>query len=332
MPSSQQTAFDRSRQNNAEKTPVENRSPSLIEEVIDGLSQPQKNLPSKYFYDTKGSELFDQICELDEYYPYRTEVAMLPAIAQDLSHVLTDPCNIVEFGAGSLAKIRVLLKHIDRIRRFTPIDIAGDFLRREAATLQAEFPQLKIDPVEADFTSQVALPNADNRLKNIGFFPGSTIGNFTPQFAQSFLAQARNTLGKGSLLLIGVDTKKSPAMLHKAYNDNLGITRDFNLNLLTHINRAAGADFNLDQFEHYAFYNPEMGRIEMHLVSQRAQTVNVGGERFKFRLGESIHTENSHKYSQDEFVQLAARAGWRSQRHWIGGQQLFSVHLLQAVE
>ena len=327
MPSPQQTKFDRS-----ENSALNESASALIEDVIDGLSQTQKILPSKYFYDTKGSELFDQICELEEYYPYRTEIAMLPASAQDLSHMLTEPCNIVEFGAGSLAKIRVLLKHIEHIRQFTPIDIAGDFLRREAAALQSEFPQLHIEPVEADFTRQVTLPKADKQSKNVGFFPGSTIGNFTPQAAQSFLAQARNTLGKGSLLLIGVDTKKSPAMLHRAYNDNLGVTRDFNLNLLTHINRTAGADFDLEQFEHYAFYNPEKGRIEMHLISQRAQTVRINGERFKFRQGESIHTENSHKYTQEEFTQLASRAGWRSLKHWVAGQQLFSVHLLQAAE
>lgn len=332
MPSRQQTVFDRSLHEISKKDPINRNSPSMSEDVIDGLSQPQKTISSKYFYDTRGSELFDQICELEEYYPYRTEVAMLPAIAQDVSHMLTEPSNIVEFGAGALTKIRILLKHIDSIRQFTPIDIAGDFLRREAATLQTEFPRLHIDPLEADFTSQVTLKNTDESIKNVGFFPGSTIGNFTPQFAQSFLAQVRNTLGKGSLLLIGVDTKKAPSILHSAYNDKFGITRDFNLNLLTHINRVTGADFKLGKFEHYAFYNPKEGRIEMHLVSQEAQTVSIAGERFKFREGESIHTENSHKYTQDEFLKLASGAGWRSVRHWIGGQQLFCVHLLQAVE
>jgi L-histidine Nalpha-methyltransferase len=321
-PSTMQTATESYNPNSA--------SPSLMEEVISGLSQQQKSLPSKYFYDTEGSELFDQICELEEYYPYRAEVAMLPAIAKDLSHMLTEPCNIIEFGAGSLAKIRILLKHIDKIDRFTPIDIAGDFLRREAATLQTEFPQLQVEPVEADFTGPVQLPN--NNMKNMGFFPGSTIGNFTPEFAQAFLSQARETLGRGSLMLIGVDTKKTPAMLHKAYNDQLGVTRKFNLNILNHLNRTTGADFDLDKFEHYAFYNPEKGRIEMHLISQIAQTITVGDSQFEFREGESIHTENSHKYTQEEFTQLAAQSGWRSTRHWIAGQQLFSVHLLQAID
>ncbi|BFM15505.1 L-histidine N(alpha)-methyltransferase [Maricurvus nonylphenolicus] len=304
---------------------------AVLSEVLDGLSQQQKSLPSKYFYDTEGSELFDQICELDEYYPYRTEIAMLPSIAQDVSHMLNEPCNIVEFGAGSLAKIRILLKHVDSISRFTPIDIAGDFLRREADTLQKEFPHVEVYPVEADFTRPVEL-NTNASLKNIGFFPGSTIGNFTTEAAQAFLTQARETLGNGSLLLIGVDTKKPPAMLHKAYNDQRGITRKFNLNMLAHLNRETGADFDLDKFEHYAFYNPEKGRIEMHLISQTEQTVTVAGNAFEFREGESIHTENSHKYTQQEFKQLASNSGWRSTRHWMGGQQLFSVHLLQAMD
>ncbi len=304
-------------------------TPNLLQlEAIEGLTQSQKTLPAKYFYDTKGSQLFDQICELDDYYPYRTEMALLPRIAKDLSTILSEPCHVVEFGAGALTKIRILLKHIKQIDSFTPIDIAGDFLRQQSKRLQQEFPQLEVTAVEADFTASVSLPASTS--KNIGFFPGSTIGNFEPEDAKIFLKQARETLGNHALLLIGVDTKKSPEVLHRAYNDSQGITRAFNLNILSHLNHSADANFDLSNFEHYAYYNPVAGRIEMHLVSQCDQAVQLGDTRIDLHEGESIHTENSHKYTRSEFETLSSQSGWKSVKHWMADQQMFGVHLLQA--
>lgn len=306
-------------------------SPNMLQiEAIDGLSQPQKTLPAKYFYDTKGSQLFDRICELDDYYPYRTEIALLPSIANDLSNILCEPCHIVEFGAGALTKIRILLKNFKQIDSFTPIDIAGDYLRHQAELLQQEFPALDITAIEADFTQSVCLPKSASR--KIGFFPGSTIGNFQPEDATKFLKQTRETLGRDALLLIGVDTKKSPEILHRAYNDSEGVTREFNLNMLSHLNHSADANFDPNNFEHYAFYNPIEGRIEMHLISTIDQTVLLGETPIDFREGESIHTENSHKYTPSEFESLSSQSGWKSVKHWMASQQMFGVHLLQATD
>ena len=308
---------------------IKHTESALFRDVIEGLSREQKQLPSKYFYDSVGSRYFDEICDLEEYYPYRTELGMLPAIAKDLSHMLQEPCDIVEFGAGSLVKIRLLLKDMPQVRRFLPIDIAGDHLRSAADELQSEYPRLDIQPLEADFSQQVELPDRDN-VKKMGFFPGSTIGNFSPSEAVSFLNRARQSLGKGSLLPIGVDTKKTPDILHRAYNDKLGVTRKFNQNLLTHINREAGADFDVEKFDHYAFYNPRQGRIEMHLVSSEEQTVTIDDYQFTFSQGENIHTENSHKYTPAEFLKLAAKAHWRGVRKWLAPRELFAVYLLRA--
>ncbi|NIB38632.1 L-histidine N(alpha)-methyltransferase [Pseudomaricurvus alkylphenolicus] len=301
------------------------------QDVVSGLKQSQKSLPAKYFYDTYGSALFDQICELEEYYPYRTELAMLPSVAQDLSHIVPEPLDVVEYGAGSLVKIRLLLRHMSQIERFIPIDIAGEHLENAADDLRQEFPKVTVEPMAADFTAELNMPGL-NGAKRMAFFPGSTIGNFSPQFAQTFLQRVRSSLGPGALLLIGVDTKKSANMLHKAYNDSEGVTRKFNLNILTHINRELDADFDTEYFDHYAFYNPTEGRIEMHLISQKAQTVSIGDQRFYFDSGESIHTENSHKYTPEQFLQLAQGAGWRSVRKWVAGEQLFTVFLLRASE
>ncbi|TQV71827.1 L-histidine N(alpha)-methyltransferase [Exilibacterium tricleocarpae] len=302
---------------------------TLLREVVEGLSQVHKQLPSKYFYDSAGSRYFDEICQLEEYYPYRTELAMLPGIADDLSHLIRDQRDVVEFGAGSLVKIRLLLQHLPQIKRLLPIDIAGDHLREAAAELRREFEHLEIVPIVADFTRQVELPDR-NKVKKLGFFPGSTIGNFTPLQAVAFLDRARRSLGAGALLLIGVDTKKAPEILHRAYNDKLGVTAKFNRNILTHINREAGGDFDEDKFDHYAFYNPTQGRIEMHLISREQQVVTVEDYQFAFSKGENIHTENSHKYTPEEFLTLAAEAGWRGVRKWLDDEELFCVHLLQA--
>ncbi len=299
----------------------------FLDAVIYGLSQPQKQLPSKYFYDEIGSKLFDAICDLPEYYPYHTELSILPTISADLSTHLQQKYDIVEFGAGSLIKIRLLLNQLKQTSHYVPIDIAAEHLYKACDTLREDYQALTITPVVADFTQRVRLPTAQKNPK-LGFFPGSTIGNFTPQEAVQFLANAGTTLGSDGLLLIGVDTKKPPAMLHQAYNDSSGITAAFNQNILSRINREINGNFELDQFYHYAYYNVQAGRVEMHLVSQVDQEIAIGQQTFRFKEGESIHTENSHKYTAEEFSTLAKEAGWNTLQRWTDDDQLFSVYLL----
>lgn len=301
---------------------------NFADDVLTGLALPQKQLDAKYFYDQQGSDYFDQICQLPEYYPYQTELDLLPKVASDLADSFTTDCTIVEFGAGSLVKIKPLLSSISSIRQFIPIDISGIHLEMACQQLQTDYPELAVKPVVADFCYPVTLPALDQQQK-IGFFPGSTIGNFCPAQAASFLENARFTLGPGSCLLIGVDTKKSPVYLHRAYNDADGITARFNRNILTRINRELGANFNPENFEHYAFYNAGQGRIEMHLVSSKQQVVDVFGSAIAFAAGESIHTENSYKYTSDEFCQLAQSAGWQVEQTWLAKQDLFATYLLR---
>lgn len=302
---------------------------AFADDVITGLKQTQKCLPSKYFYDQAGSRYFDEICQLTEYYPYRTELSMLPGIAKDLADVIDDRCDIIEFGAGSLVKIRILLAHCNNVDRYVPVDVAGEHLRDACEALANEFPQLTVSPIEADFTQVARLPVGNGHHK-LGFFPGSTIGNFMPKSAVNLLARMREQLGTDAHLLIGVDTKKSPAVLHRAYNDSLGVTAKFNRNILNHINRELGSDFQPDKFEHYAFYNAGEGRIEMHLASCEDQCIHVNGCRFEIARGETIHTENSYKYSTDEFLQLAVQAGWESKRIWTDTKNFFAVYLFAA--
>lgn len=304
----------------------------FLRDVIQGLSKPQKAISPKYFYDTRGSQYFDEICELEEYYPYRTELKLLQTVADDLSKELTHPMSIVEFGAGSLKKIKPLLQALPQAKSFVPIDIAGDFLQDCAKNLEQSFPDLDVLPVVADFCQPVPLPKHHPSMQTalLGFFPGSTIGNFAPQEAQEFLHNARLSLGQEGYLLIGVDTKKSPSVLHRAYNDEQQVTAKFNLNLLERINSELEANFELKQFEHYAFYNTHKGCIEMHLVSQQQQEVCVADQSFAFSKGESIHTECSYKYNPDEFRQLAQQSGWLTQKSWLSDDQFFSVHLLRA--
>ena len=298
-------------------------------DVIHGLSQPQKHISSKYFYDNRGSRLFDAICQLPEYYPYRTELALLPKVAKEVDTIINGPFDIVEFGAGSLVKVRLLLTAMPRVAHYIPIDIADEHLEKSSQLLKQDFKSLPIQPVIADFTHRVKLPNHSDHPR-MGFFPGSTIGNFTPVQAQAFLRHARDTLGEDAYLLIGVDIKKPPATLHRAYNDDAGVTAQFNQNVLARINREIDGDFRLDQFHHYAFYNSPMSRIEMHLISKSDQSVCIGRTRFDFSEGESIHTENSHKYNTREFSQLAERSGWRSIKTWLDADRLFSVSLLKS--
>lgn len=300
---------------------------SFLDEALDGLTQTPKTLPCKFFYDARGSALFDQICELDEYYPTRTEMGIMRAYAPAMSALLGTNCRLVEYGSGSSLKTRVLLDNARRLAAYVPVDISREHLHRTASALEQAYPDIPILPVCADYTQPFDLPRS-RAARTVVYFPGSTIGNFAPPQAREFLARVAQVCGPGGGLLIGVDLKKSPALLEPAYNDQDGVTAAFNLNLLARMNREIGADFDLAQFAHHAFYNARLGRIEMHLVSLRAQTVLVGGKCIAFGAGERIHTENSYKYALDEFASLAASAGFQVRQVWTDAAPLFSVQYL----
>jgi dimethylhistidine N-methyltransferase len=283
----------------------------------------------KYFYDAEGSRLFDRICELPEYYPTRTELGILERCVGEIASLAGPQAEIVEFGAGSLHKVRLLLQAFERPARYVPIDISGEHLRDAAAILRHAFAGLDVQPLVADYTGAIELPPTRGPGRRIGFFPGSTIGNFTPQEALGFLHRAASQL-RGGALLLGADLVKDPQVLHAAYNDRQGVTAAFNLNLLARANRELGADFLLPQFAHYAFYNAPLQRIEMHLVSRVAQVVTLDGQRHPLDEGESVHTENSYKYTVSGLHALAQRAGFRPGPVWTDPDRLFSVHWLHA--
>ena len=291
-----------------------------------GLRARPRSISPKWFYDEAGSRLFERICELPEYYPTRTELALLDRHAPELAECIGADAEIVEFGAGASRKVRLLLSALQRPASFVPVDISGEHLAEAAQRLRAEHPGLAVRPVVGDYTADgLELPAPAGR--RIGFYPGSSIGNFEPAEAARLLERFRHWL-QGGGLLIGVDQVKSPALLHAAYNDAQGVTAAFNLNLLARANRELGADFDLAAWEHAAHYQPSLQRIEMHLVSRRAQRVHVGGECFDFDEGESIHTENSYKYSVAGFQALARRAGWAPQAVWADAAGRFSLHWL----
>ncbi|MCG6204461.1 L-histidine N(alpha)-methyltransferase [Rhodopseudomonas sp. HC1] len=307
---------------------------SFANDVLDGLSRSPKSLPPKYFYDDLGSELFVGITKLPEYYPTRTELGILRARAGEIAALIPPDAALVEFGAGATTKIRLLLG-AHKVTAYVPVDISGDFIAAQAEELCADFPELAVYPVAADFTAPFALPDDVRELPKVGFFPGSTIGNFEPHEAADLLRTFRDILGQDSLsqgarLIVGVDLEKDEKLLVPAYDDAAGVTAQFNLNLLARINRELGGDIDLRTFEHRAIYNRDQHRIEMHLVSQRDQTVRILGERFAFTAGETIHTENSYKYSLPRFRTLAEQAGWSLQQSWMDDSGLFSVHALQA--
>jgi dimethylhistidine N-methyltransferase len=303
------------------------------DDVIAGLSRPQKSLPPKYFYDARGCALFEAICELPEYYLTRAELALMRAHVPDMARRLGPRCVLIEYGSGNGRKTRMLIEALRPVA-YLPIDIARAQLNATAAEIAREFPRLRVVAVCADYSRPLALPGLDGlrARRRVIYFPGSTIGNLTPPEAADFLAGARALLGAGGGLLIGVDLKKDPARLHAAYNDALGVTADFNLNLLARINRELGADFDFAAFRHRAFYDEAGGRIEMHLESVRAQTVTIGGRAIAFRAGETIHTENSCKYSVREFQELAAGAGLAPVECWLDPERLFGVHYLVVPE
>jgi dimethylhistidine N-methyltransferase len=298
-------------------------------DVIDGLSQHPKRLSPKYFYDAIGSELFEQITLLPEYYPTRTELSILRDRGSAISAIVPDGAALVEFGAGATTKVRLLLSEC-AFDAYVPVDISGDFLKAQADALREDFPGLGVHPVTADFTAPFALPESIAGMPKVGFFPGSTIGNFEPHEACGFLRSARDILGQGAQMVIGVDLEKDERVLYEAYNDKAGVTARFNLNVLHRINRELGGNFDVSAFTHRAIYNRERHRIEMHLISRRAQTVRVLGRSFSFRAGETIHTESSYKYSLERFTALARGSGWTPRESWTDEDRMFSVHALVA--
>jgi dimethylhistidine N-methyltransferase len=298
-------------------------------DVLRGLRRRTKRLPCKYFYDEAGSRLFDRICELPEYYPTRTELSILRADAAEMAARLGTNSLVVEYGSGSGTKTRLLLEALDRPAGYLPVDIARDHLERSAAALASDFPQLDVLPVCTDFTRPFALPpNLPAAARRVVYFPGSTIGNFGPSAARRLLADMAELVGPGGALLIGVDLKKDPRVLEPAYDDAEGVTAAFNRNLLIRINRELAGTFRPERFFHHAPYNPTHGRIEMHLISSRRQTVRVAGESITFAEGESILTECSYKFTVRGFQALAAAAGWRARRVWTDPKRWFSVQYL----
>ncbi|HEY0583898.1 MAG TPA: L-histidine N(alpha)-methyltransferase [Chloroflexota bacterium] len=300
------------------------------DEVLRGLLSPQKELPCKLLYDEVGSQLFEQICELDEYYPTRLEMRIMRASAAEMAARLGPAALLIEYGSGSSSKTPLLLDQLDQPAGYVPIDISREVLAESAATIRRRYPRLQVLPLCRDYTSELRIPRTRLRpARRAAYYPGSTIGNFVPEDAKKFLRRIADLCGAGGGLLIGVDLKKDPLMLHRAYNDALGITAAFNLNILTRLNRELQADFAVEHFRHYAFYNPVFSRVEMHLISLLPQVVHVAGAAIAFEAGESIWTEASYKYGPDEFAALAAAAGWRLEQSWSDDRGLFSVNYLE---
>ena len=313
-------------------TPALRVDPQFEADVLEGLDDEQKHIPSIWLYDRLGSEWFEEITEVAEYYPTRTETRLLAGLASELEGESGAVRTLVEIGSGSSRKTRLLLAAMPALARYVPVDISADFLHDAVAGLARDFPDVQMQPVVADFTEAFALPAAATADPggNLGFFPGSTIGNFTPDAAIALMTQLGRNLGPRSRLLIGVDTTQDPALLIPAYDDAAGITAEFNLNLLDRINRELDGDFDRRDFRHLARHDPRHGRIEMHLVSQRDHEVHVRGRTFAFAAGETIHTENCYKYTPSQFLRMAHAAHWRCERSWQdGGRTGFTVYLLR---
>jgi dimethylhistidine N-methyltransferase len=298
-------------------------------DVLAGLAEPQKAVPARWFYDDAGSRLFEDITQLPEYYPTRAETEILQTRAAEIAGLIGPGRAVVEFGSGSSVKTPLLLSAIAP-SAYVPLDIAGDFLRAAAADLSAKFPGLPVWPVEADFMRRVELPGEVERLPKLGFFPGSTIGNMIARTATDFLRSMRETLGEGALLLIGMDLVKDEGVLLAAYDDAAGVTARFNLNLLERINRELEGDIPVDAFAHEARWNDPFARIEMHLVAQRDVAFAVSGERFAMKAGETIHTENSHKFTKRSGQMLLAAGGWEPRARWTDSESRFSLVLAEA--
>jgi dimethylhistidine N-methyltransferase len=301
---------------------------SFAAEALAGLTGMSKRLAPKFFYDSTGSDLFERITELPEYYPTRCELGILQQHAGDIAEAIPAGAALVEFGSGSSKKTRLLLGAARGLAAYVPVDISAEFLDQQAACLKREYPGIAMLPVAADFCGSFDLPPAVAGMPRAGFFPGSTIGNLEPHEAAAFLHEAGNILGADAVFVIGVDLIKDEKILFKAYNDAAGITAAFNRNLLVRMNNELGADFDVASFEHHAFFNCERNRVEMHLASLKRQRVSVCGVSISFRAGETIHTENSYKYTVDSFQALARGAGWSPVAVWTDADNYFSVHVL----
>ena len=303
---------------------------SFLDEVIAGLSAEPKSLPAKYFYDAAGSRLFEAICELPEYYLTRTETALLSRIAPQLAARIPEGAALIEFGSGASTKTRILLDAAPQVSVYAPIDISPSALDAAAESLRDAYPQLAIAPLVDDFTRAIDLPDGAKDHASVGFFPGSTIGNFPPDEAEALLRRARTLLGEGAMFIVGADVAKSPDVLVPAYDDAQGVTAAFNRNILAHINRALNGTFNPEAFAHRAVWNAQESRIEMHLESRCEQIVMVGDYGFRFAAGETVHTENSYKYRPEVFEAIAVRAGWVVAERWINEDPAFAIYVLTA--
>jgi L-histidine Nalpha-methyltransferase len=321
---------DGAQRSGVELVAIQPPADDLLGEVLHGLSQPRKHLPCKLFYDERGSRLFDRICELDEYYLTRTELAIMRRHAAEMARRIGPRARLIEFGSGSSVKIRLLLDHLKEPAGYLPIDISTRHLLAAAQAIARDYPELAVQPIGADYTQPLALPAAPaHALRDVAYFPGSTIGNLDRRQAVEFLRRTAALVGARGGLLVGADLVKDKAILERAYNDAAGVTAEFNLNLLRAINRAFGADFALDGFSHEAVYDDAESRIEMHLISRRAQSVHVAEQRFQLREGEPIVTEYSHKYTLPAFASLAQDGDMRVARVWTDPERLFSVQYLE---
>ncbi|MBB5517649.1 L-histidine N(alpha)-methyltransferase [Amphiplicatus metriothermophilus] len=304
------------------------RDESFEEAFLAGMSRRDKAVPCRFLYDARGSALFDEICTLPEYYPTRTETRLLKARAGEIAAAAGPHAALVELGSGSSVKTRILLDRLDRPGAYMPVDVSRQHLRAAAARIAADYPGLRVVALCADYAAPFDLPHTEGR--RIGFFPGSTIGNLSRAEAKALLGAWRVRLGPGGLMLVGVDLKKNPAMLEAAYDDAAGVTEAFIKNILARANAELRGDFDLARFDYEARWNPEAGRVEMHLVARGAQRARAGGRVFSFADGERIHVENSHKYGLEEFAALARAAGFSSKARYTDEGRLFSLHLLEA--
>lgn len=311
------------------ETELLEKKTSMLEEVLEGLlSNDQKTLPSKYFYDKKGSELFDAITELEEYYPTRTERRLLEENVKEIEQFLGEQILLIEPGSGSSSKTKILLEHMDNICCYIPMDISGDYLNKVAKQLREEFPKIKIQPLAVDYTKPFELPEINPNARKVVFYPGSTIGNFKMEKVEQFLKVIHDIIGKDGALLIGADLIKDQSVLEAAYNDSKEITADFNKNILTHLNSEIGSDFDPEKFSHKAIWNDNKNRIEMHLFSEEDHSVTIGDKEIQFKEGESIHTENSHKYSLESFQEMVA--DWfEVKKVWTDEKDYFSLQYLE---
>ena len=303
----------------------------FLDDVITGLSKPSKTLPCKYFYDDAGSQLFEEICQLEEYYITRTEIALLKTINEDLANLIGPDATIIEPGAGAGKKIRLLLAAMKRPRIYVPMDISKELLLLSSQIIQSNFPAIDVQPLLGDFSQQIDWISDDDNQKRIIFFPGSTIGNFEKNIAIDFLANMRQLMGPKGAMIVGIDLVKEHQILEAAYNDNEKVTDAFNKNLLVRINRELNANFDLKQFTHKAIYNQQKQRIEMYLISQISQTISINNHQIDFLANESIHTENSHKYTNASFLDIASKANLSSLKSWQDENNLFAIHYLTAL-